>query len=115
MFRDSVVAMFKAIDASDWPALRQFYADGCVYDRPGFEIIEGIDALLDFYECQVPIRSGVHTLEHVIQEKGRITASGTFKGTLRTGTPILLEFMDLYVFDESKIQFRKTFFYTELA
>ena len=33
--------MFVAIDAGDWAALGRLYADDCVYQRPGFEVIEG--------------------------------------------------------------------------
>src|SRR5258708_33446689 len=110
MLQDSIVAMFKAVDAGDWSTLRRFYADECVYERPGFEAIAGLEALIQFYESVRPIRSGIHSLNHVVEEKDSVTASGKFDGTLRTGTAIQLQLMDLYIFDQNKILFRNTFF-----
>jgi hypothetical protein len=111
MYQESIVDMFKTIDAEDWSSLRRFYGEGCVYERPGFDVIEGLDALIHFYESVRPIRSGTHSLDYVIKERGRVVASGIFEGTLQSGSSIQMEFMDLYVFDRDKIQFMKTFIF----
>jgi len=115
MLQDSLVDMFKAVDSGDWSALRRFYTDQCIYERPGFDVIAGVEALIHFYESVRPIRSGIHILDHLVEEKDRVMASGHFEGMLRSGSAIQLQFTDVYVFDHKKIRFRKTFFFTPLA
>jgi ketosteroid isomerase-like protein len=110
-----VELMFETVDAGDWTALRRFYAKNCVYKRPGFPMIEGIDAILGFYKDIRPIRSGRHTLKHIVDGGPRLSAAGVFRGVLRSGAAIELEFMDLYLLDNNLIRYRQTFFFTSLA
>jgi ketosteroid isomerase-like protein len=107
--------MFVAIDAGDWAALGRLYADDCVYQRPGFEVIEGLASLIHFYAELRPIRSGRHRVSRVLKDEAQLCASGRFDGVLKTGAPIGLEFADLYTFRGPLIASRKTFFFTPLA
>jgi ketosteroid isomerase-like protein len=107
--------MFEAVDSNNWSDLRRCYSEDCVYARPGFARIEGLEALIHFYQHVRLIHSGRHTLRHVVTEIPCVSASGEFKGTLRNGNPIQLEFMDLYVVSAGRIQNRQTYFFTPLA
>ena len=47
--RDFVVTMFRAIDNRDWDALATHFHPEMVYERPGFPVLEGRDAVMRFY------------------------------------------------------------------
>jgi ketosteroid isomerase-like protein len=111
----SVVAMFKAVDVQDWNELRHYYAADCIYERPGFAAIEGLDALIHFYTTLRPIQSGRHILKEFIEQGERVCVAGHFEGALRSGVNIELQFMDMYLFDGQQIRYRQTFFFTPLA
>jgi ketosteroid isomerase-like protein len=115
MYRRTVEEMFSAVDACDWPAMRRFYVDDCVYERPGFAEIEGLGALVEFYERVRPIRTGRHTIKHIIEDGASVAAAGEFRGVLRSGIEINLQFMDMYLFRGGLIRYRQTFFFTPLA
>lgn len=115
MRRDLIERMFAAVDARDWDRLEGFYHPACRYRRPGFEAIEGRDRLLRFYEVDRPIRSGLHRVEEVLEDRDGACAFGSFDGHLRTGEAISLNFADRYVFDGKVIRARTTYFYAPLA
>ena len=115
MPRGSVVAMFKAVDVQDWGELRHYYAADCIYERPGFVTIEGVDALIHFYTTLRPIESGRHILKEFIEQGERVCVAGQFEGALRSGANIELRFMDMYLFDGQQIRYRQTFFFTPLV
>jgi hypothetical protein len=107
--------MFAAIDACNWQALARLYADDCVYERPGFAPISGLDALIRFYVEVRPIRSGRHAVQVFVEDANCVCAAGRFDGALRSGEAISLEFADLYTIRDHRIASRKTFFFTPLA
>jgi ketosteroid isomerase-like protein len=114
-YRSTLERMFEAVDARDWSAVARCYLDDCVYDRPGFPTVRGRPALLEFYTTARPIESGLHQIDLVIQEGMRACASGSFKGTLKSGERIELRFVDTYLFEGQRIRRRETFFFTPLA
>jgi ketosteroid isomerase-like protein len=113
--QETVKAMFGAIDACDWTALARLYAEDCTYDRPGFETVRGLSALIRFYADLRPIRSGRHRVVRFLEDDDGVCASGRFDGVLRTGEAISLEFADLYTIRNDLISSRKTFFFTPLT
>ena len=115
MRRELIEKMFAAVDACDWPGLQGFYHPACRYERPGFEAIEGLERLLRFYEVDRPIRSGLHRVDEVLEDRNGACAFGSFDGRLRTGEAISLNFADRYVFDGEVIRARTTYFYAPLA
>jgi hypothetical protein len=115
MLKDTLSAMFRAVDARRLKSLGQFYATDCQYERPGFSVISGLAALAHFYEHVRPIAHGRHRLHTVLQDGVHLCAVGEFSGVLRSGRSIELQFMDLYVFQRGLIVKRKTFFFTPLA
>jgi ketosteroid isomerase-like protein len=115
MLQDSLVSMFDTVDARDWDKLRRYYAADCIYERPGFATIEGLNALIHFYAALRPIESGRHVLGRFIEQGERVCVAGRFAGALRSGTGIELQFMDMYLFDGPLIRYRQTFFFTPLV
>jgi hypothetical protein len=107
--------MFRAVDACDWEVLRGLYSTSCVYERPGFSVIEGLDALTDFYAAVRPIISGQHTITLMVEDSPYLCAAGDFAGVLRSGANIRLRFADIYLFSGHLIRRRTTFFFTPLA
>lgn len=115
MKRALIETMFKAVDDQRWSELQRFYHPACTYDRPGFDRIEGIASVMDFYLHGRPIQSGVHLIEDVVESGRTACAIGSFQGRLKSGSEISLRFADHYLFDEDCILERRTFFYTPLA
>jgi ketosteroid isomerase-like protein len=115
MSRTVIEAMFDAIDGEDWRRLSDFYAPDCQYERPGFELISGVDELLHFYKELRPISRGKHLIHYTAEEQPIFFSTGTFDGSLRNGSRIDLEFTDIYIFKQRRIHRRKTFFFTPLA
>ncbi|MGZ8362217.1 MAG: nuclear transport factor 2 family protein [Caulobacteraceae bacterium] len=111
-FRSLIDAMFGVIDGCRWPELHRFFTPDCVYDRPGYDPIEGLPALRRFYEHERVIASGVHTLHAFVAQDGRAVAMGEFTGLLRDGRPVHVEYADAYEFEDGKIRSRRTYFYT---
>jgi ketosteroid isomerase-like protein len=110
-----VRAMFQAIDARNWSHLGNVFAEDCRYERPGFPVCDGLTAILYFYENVRPIHTGVHTIENITSEGSCTYASGAFSGFLKTGSPINLQFADMYLFRQKHIRSRRTFFFTPLS
>jgi ketosteroid isomerase-like protein len=115
MSHSTITEMFKAMDACDWRALRSLYAEDCVYERPGFPMIQGLDALTLFYVEVRPIKTGRHTVTRFIEDGPQLCAVGDFAGALRSGANISLKFADIYLFSGELIRHRTTFFYTPLT
>lgn len=110
-----VTSMFQSIDAGAWPALRQFFAPHCVYERPGFAKIVGLDALHRFYSEERQVAVGRHTRLHAYHDPfNGMVATGEFSGVLKNGEEVSAEFADLYRFQGSLIVHRKTYFYAPL-
>lgn len=115
MRRDLINEMFATVDACRWDGLRAYYHPDCRYDRPGFELIQGVDGVLRFYAEERPIASGVHRVDQVVEDGERAVAFGGFDGKLRDGRDISLSFADHYRFEGGLIRERRTYFYAPLA
>lgn len=115
MKRAFIETMFQAVDDGQWGRLASFYHPACVYDRPGFAKLEGLESVTRFYMQDRPIRSGVHRIEDVVESERTACAIGTFEGRLKSGADISLRFADHYVFEDGRIAERRTFFYAPLA
>jgi len=115
MSRDAVMSMFDAVDRQDWARLARFYCDDCYYERPGFIPISGHTELMRFYEEIRPIARGDHRLTLILQDGDVLCAAGEFRGLLRTGRQVDLQFADLYRMRDGLIHTRKTFFFTPLV
>lgn len=112
---DRIHRMFEVIDGCDWPRLGEFFTRDCVYDRPGYAMIEGLDRLTAFYRDERIIASGRHRIaEHFTGANGLIV-TGDFTGRLRNGNDAYVEFADCYAFAGDLIRRRRTYFFTPLV
>ena len=91
-----IQGMFRSIDARDWSTLQHVFAEEVVYERPGYEPIRGLEALMHFYREVRIIASGTHALEGVIEQSGSAAAWGRFQGTCRDGLALDERFVDVY-------------------
>lgn len=114
MTRADLEAMFRAVDASDWDALPRWLHPELEYDRPGFDLLQGRDAVVQFYRTIRSIR-GEHRFEGFAIEPESGACWGRFVGTRKDGTPLDLQFADCYRFKDGLMWRRKSFFYVPLA
>ena len=115
MKRALIETMFRAVDDEAWSRLESVYHPACVYERPGFARLQGLAEVMRFYRQERPIRSGVHSIEDVVESERTACAVGMFDGRLKSGEDLSLRFADHYVFKDGRIAARRTFFYAPLA
>ena len=110
---DSIVErMFDAIDSRSFARLPDFFHPHISYERPGYEVIDGLPALVYFYEKVRDIAEGRHTLHSIFQSGvGGAAVCGSFCGKSRSGNALNEQFCDVYLFEKDKIVHRKTFFF----
>ncbi|MGF6726215.1 ketosteroid isomerase-like protein [Paraburkholderia sp. GAS41] len=106
--------MFEAVDSRNFARLPDFFHAQIAYERPGYETIDGLSALMHFYEKVRIIAEGRHTLHSFFQsELGGVAVCGSFYGKSRSGNALNEQFCDVYLFEKDKIVRRKTFFFRE--
>lgn len=115
MPHDFIVRMFKTIDARQWDQLPEFFHPEMVYDRPGYPLLEGRDAVVHFYREVRVLTSGEHQLTAVVMDGDYGACWGRFVGAKKDGTPVDLQFADCYVFRDHQLVHRKSHFYVPLA
>jgi ketosteroid isomerase-like protein len=106
-----VKGLFGAIDGQEWDALPDFFAPDCRYERPGYEPIIGLPALLGFYAHERIIASGRHFVEKVAIAEDAIVCWGRFVGRSRSGRDLDEVFTDVYDLEADRIRLRRTFFF----
>ncbi len=111
MTNEIIRDMFHLIDAGDYEALRTIFTDDVVYERPGYEAIRGIDALVHFYRVVRVIGSGEHRLTAVVADGPVAVSWGRFVGARRDGDPVDVRFADVYTFASHRIRTRTSFFF----
>lgn len=104
-------SLFACIDNEDWDALSNFFCDDCIYERPGYNPIEGIDELETFYRHERIIKSGKHTVEQSANEDNVVFCEGFFRGVSKDGAQLSERFVDRYILSDAKIEHRQTYFY----
>jgi enamine deaminase RidA (YjgF/YER057c/UK114 family)/ketosteroid isomerase-like protein len=109
--KDRVVSMFADIDAARWERLSDHFTTDCIYERPGYEPLVGIDSLLGFYRDVRIIGSGAHKLTGVSATEGTGVAWGRFQGASRSGETLDERFCDVYAFRDGMICARTTYFF----
>ncbi len=110
--RDLVTRLFEVIDGRDFDRLGAVFTPDAVYHRPGYEPLEGLEALTHFYTHERVITDGGHQVEQVTAGEEDVAACwGRFVGTGRDGSPLDEQFADTYLVADGRIAVRKTFFY----
>ena len=104
-------AMFDAIDGARWEELPRYFAEDCVYERPGYAAPKGIAALLEFYRDIRIIGAGRHRLDRIISSGEQAVAVGQFEGADRDGRTLSERFADVYRLSGGRISKRTTYFF----
>jgi ketosteroid isomerase-like protein len=110
MSKDLLVALFQAVDTSDWAALEKIYAPAVVYERPGYGPFLGRERVIYFYRCERLIQ-GTHLIEAIVASDNQAACWGRFVGRKQDGTEVDERFADVYGFEQGKITTRRTYFF----
>ena len=110
MTQAKLEAMFQAIDATDWGRAAELWHPEMEYDRPGFPLLVGKDAVHHFYRAIRMIR-GRHEFEAFVIEGDRGACWGRFVGQTVAGKPVDVQFADCYRFKDSLLWRRKSYFF----
>jgi hypothetical protein len=103
--------LFAVIDAARWDDLAAFFVGEVVFERPGYEPIVGLDALLRFYREERIIVTGKHFVEQVVTSTAAGACWGRIECVLRDGSRAEERFADTYLFDGGRISHRRSHFF----
>lgn len=101
---------YSLVDAADVEGLLRLFADTVVYERQGTATISGNDELRRFYSADRIIASGAHTLDEVLVGTLWVAVRGRFRGTLKNGDAVDLEFTDWFQVEDGVICRRQSLF-----
>lgn len=90
---------YALVDAGDVAGVLDWFADDCVYRRPGYEPMRGRHALEAFYGGERVIESGSHTLDQLLVDGASVAVRGRFEGRLRDGSQVTVGFADFIDYD----------------
>jgi len=111
MTKDFILGMFEKIDTSNWSELRKWFCDDVVYERPGYDPIDGVENLLTFYRDVRIIACGKDHLAHIVVDDEAGASWGHFVGKGRDGADLEVRFADVYTFRDGKIKTRISYFF----
>jgi ketosteroid isomerase-like protein len=106
-----VATLFDIIDSRRWTELASVFADDCVYHRPGYQPMVGLDRISHFYQNERVIAEGSHLVERVLGLDDTVACWGRFRGRSRTGQALDEGFADTYAMNAGLITARRTYFY----
>lgn len=109
--RSLVEEYYRLVDAKALDDMLDLFADDAVYERPGYEPLEGKTAISAFYRGQRIIESGRHTLHCVLVDGDEAAVQGSFDGTLRDGSSVSVRFADFFSVRDSSFAHRNTYFF----
>ncbi|MFJ9468165.1 nuclear transport factor 2 family protein [Streptomyces caniferus] len=102
---------YRLVDAKDVGGLLALFSDDAVYERPGYPVLHGREALRTFYTGQRVIEDGRHDLFTVITGDAQVSARGEFHGQLKDGRRVSVGFADFFtVGDAGLFTRRNTYF-----
>ena len=111
MSKEFIQAMFVDIDARDWESLGNKFCEDAVYERPGYEPLEGREAILHFYEHVRIIASGEHQLTRIVANEECGASWGRYVGKSHQGDDLDERFADCYTFEDGKVKKRESYFF----
>lgn len=110
--RELVDTMFNAIDACQFDTLMQVMHPDAVYERPGYPPCVGMAEILHFYHHVRILRDGKHQLFDFVAQGHNAMSCGHFAGRKKDETAVDIQFSELYRFQDGKIIFRRSYFFT---
>ncbi|MFG2682010.1 nuclear transport factor 2 family protein [Streptomyces sp. NPDC048392] len=107
---------YTLVDDGDVQGVVALFADGAVYERPGYDPIVGRDGLDAFYRGRRVIDAGRHTVVKLVVEASEAAVEGEFRGTLKDGSEVDLRFADFFRLDEDLLfEVRNTYFFAPMV
>lgn len=102
---------YALVDAGDVAGVLEWFAEDAVYHRPGYQPLEGREALGAFYGGERVIESGAHHVDDIVADGRRVAVRGRFAGRLRDGSDASVGFADFIDYDaDGRAAARRTFF-----
>ncbi|MFB6081335.1 MAG: nuclear transport factor 2 family protein [Halanaeroarchaeum sp.] len=99
---------YDGVDAEDYEAVFELFADDVTYHRPGQPAIEGMADFRSFYLEGRPLEDGEHVVHDVVVDGNTVAVRGTFAG-VQDGEEVSFGFADVHEFDGDRIVRRWTY------
>ena len=116
VFADLVRKYYAEVDTGDVEEIVALFEVDAEYFRPGYARMSGREAIRSFYADDRIIDSGAHNVESIVSDSGTVAVEGSFKGTVRGGTEVEVEFADFFwPGPNGLIKKRRTYFYAPLV
>ena len=106
-----ITRLYATVDRCSWPELDSIFHPNIEYERPGYDVVVGLDALQHFYQHTRVIASGTHHVEQVVVDGDHGACWGRFVGTRRDGVAVDERWADAFSFEDGRIRTRRSFFY----
>lgn len=104
---------YRAVDAGDVQGVLDWFADDCVYHRPGYEPMRGQEALGAFYGGARVIESGSHRIDQLLVDGSSVSVRGVFTGQLKDGSQVQIGFADFIDYGpDGRARERRSYFDT---
>ncbi|USQ78102.1 nuclear transport factor 2 family protein [Ornithinimicrobium cryptoxanthini] len=104
---------YRAVDAGDVQGVLDWFADDCVYHRPGYGPMHGQPAIAAFYGGERVIESGSHQLDQLLVDGASVSVRGVFTGRLKDGSQVQVGFADFIDYDgDGRARQRRSYFDT---
>ncbi|WP_058366560.1 nuclear transport factor 2 family protein [Haloparvum sedimenti] len=109
----AVRAYYDHVDAEAYEDLFALFAEDVVYERPGQDAIEGMEAFREFYFEGRPLEDGRHEVHRVVADGDgldgtTVAVRGTFSG-VQDGETVSFGFADFHEFEDGLIARRDTY------
>lgn len=116
LFTGVVQKYYAALDEGDVDEVVALFEVDAEYSRPGYAHMSGRDVIRSFYVDDRIIESGVHNIESIVSDSRTVAVEGSFKGTVRGGGTVDVEFADFFwPGANGLIKKRHTYFYAPLV
>ncbi|WP_115862807.1 ester cyclase [Halorussus litoreus] len=90
---------YEYIDAEDYDAVFELFADDVTYERPGQSSLSGMAEFREFYLENRPLEDGSHEVHDVVAEGDTVAVRGEFSG-VQDGEEVSFGFADFHRFDD---------------
>jgi hypothetical protein len=116
VFTDVVQKYYAEVDKGDVDEVVALFEVDAEYSRPGYAHMSGREAIRSFYVDDRVVESGLHNIESIVSDSGRVAVEGSFKGTVRGGADADISFADFFSPGRNGlIKKRRTYFYAPLV
>ncbi|MFI7002392.1 nuclear transport factor 2 family protein [Nocardia sp. NPDC050175] len=111
-FAEMVRFYYSNIDTGNVSTALSVFDSDCVYYRPGYEAMRGIEEVEFFYSKGRVITEGSHRVTKLVSSGVECFVAGVFAGQIRDRGSIVVDFSDYFRFHTSgKVIERRTYFF----